>query len=123
MLRALLLTVALVLAVGRLPASGQPILDPLGARLLPDELTRDDIAALTAAAMKLYTADPAAVGAVESWSNPTSGHSGTVMLVRTFEHDGMPCREVRHRLKLKQGEQVYAFSRCRVASGEWKLLG
>jgi surface antigen len=64
------------------------------------------------------------VGATESWNNATSGDSGTVSLLEVFEKDGMPCRKLRHTIKMHnvKDQQVYTSNRCRVQSGEWKLL-
>ena len=123
--RAPLFAVALALiAAPSFTAAQQLIFAPLGTNLIPKELTRDDINGLTTAASKLYTAETVQVGAVERWSNPETGNSGTVTLNREFQHRGMPCREFTHRLNLgHQREQVYKVSRCRVESGEWKLLG
>jgi surface antigen len=123
-LRPLLLAACLALPVlAPVPASAQLIANPMGTGL-PETLTREDIAAATTASAKIYTPDAPTVGAVERWSNPKTGNSGTVTLVRVFERNGMPCREIVHHLKLaREGEQTYHFNRCRVANGEWKLLG
>lgn len=123
--RALLLAGCVALpALAPLPAPAQFIPTPLGSHMMPDSLTHDDVSALSAASAKLYTPETVSVGAVERWSNAKSGNSGTVTLTRVFERDGMPCREIVHRIKLvREGDQVYHFNRCRVASGEWKLVG
>ena len=87
-------------------------------------LTRDDLQLLEAASSRLYEADRPQVGATEKWSNPETGTTGTVSLVEVFDKDGMPCRKLRHDIA-KRGEtanQVYVSNRCRVQSGEWKLL-
>jgi hypothetical protein len=36
----------------------------------------------------------------------------------------MPCRKLRHRIAVKDMKDplIYIFNRCRVKSGEWKLL-
>lgn len=122
--RSLLLAACLALPVlAPLPAPAQAILSPMGTGM-PDTLTREDITAATQASAKLYTPETVTVGAVERWSNPKSGNSGIVTLVRVFERSGMPCREIVHQLKLvREGEQTYHFNRCRVPTGEWKLLG
>ena len=84
----------------------------------------DDTKYIEAASSKLYKADNPQVGAVEKWSNPATGNSGTVSLMQVFEKDGMPCRKLRHNIKVHDQKDpvVYIFSRCRVKSGEWKWL-
>ena len=88
------------------------------------DLSQEDIAMLEAAAEKLYLDESVAVGSRESWSNPQSGNSGTVALVGTFEHQGLPCRRLQHDIKVKdvQDSFRYIFDRCKTAGGEWKLL-
>ena len=110
-------------ALAALPASAQFIPTP-GPNLVPETLTREDVTALSAASAKLYTAETVAVGAVETWTNPKTGNSGVVTIARVFERNGMPCREIVHRIKLaREGEQTYHFNRCRIGTGEWKLIG
>ena len=105
------------------PASAQFIPAPFGADLMPDGMTREDIDIVTAASAKLYSAEGAAVGNTETWSNPKTGNSGTITVTRVFENKGMPCRQVTHKIKAGgRSEQTYVFNRCRVPTGEWKLL-
>jgi surface antigen len=87
-------------------------------------VTRDDAKFIEEASSKIYKADNPQVGATEKWSNPGTGNSGTVSLIQLYEKDGMPCRKLRHRISTKGSKdpQIYIFSRCRVKSGEWKLL-
>jgi surface antigen len=87
-------------------------------------LTADDLTLLEAASSKLYAVDSPRVGATERWNNPTSGNAGTVSLIEVFEKDGMPCRKLRHNIAMNgaKDQQVYTSNRCRVQSGEWKLL-
>jgi len=106
------------------PVSAQFIPTPMGPNIVPETLTHDDVTALSAASAKLYTAETVTVGSVEYWANPKTGNSGVVTIARVFERNGMPCREIVHRIKLvREGEQTYHFNRCRVATGEWKLIG
>lgn len=87
-------------------------------------ISNDDAKYIEAASSKIYKADDPQVGAIEKWNNPGTGNSGTVSLIQLYEKDGMPCRKLRHRISVKghKDPQVYIFSRCRVKSGEWKLL-
>lgn len=87
-------------------------------------VSKDDTKYIEAASSKIYKADNPQIGATEKWSNPATGNSGTVSLMQVFEKDGMPCRKLRHNIKI-QGQKdpvVYIFSRCRMKSGEWKWL-
>ena len=87
-------------------------------------ITDEDLQLIDVASRKLYQVDSPQLGATEQWSNPNSGNMGTVTLTQVFEQDGMPCRKLLHRITVK-GEQepaMFVFNRCRVGSGEWKLL-
>jgi len=108
----------------------------LGAQLLPAqaqlnpftragfELSQEDLDMLGAAARKLYVDESAAVGTVETWSNPKTGNTGSVQLIGTFEYKGLPCRRLQHDIKIKDVANPfrYLFDRCKTPSGEWKLL-
>jgi surface antigen len=87
-------------------------------------ITNEDLKLIESASVKLYKVDSPKVGAAERWDNPNSGNSGTVTLTQLFEKDGMPCRKLRHRIAVKGQKEpvIYIFNRCRVKSGEWKLL-
>ena len=123
--RQILLAASVALpALAPLPASAQFIPTPMGPSFVPESLTHDDVTALSAASAKLYTAETVAVGSLEYWTNPKSGNSGVVTIACVFERNGMPRREIVHPIKLdREGEQTYHFSRCRIATGEWKLIG
>jgi surface antigen len=87
-------------------------------------ITDDDLQLIEAASSKLYKVDSPQLGTTEQWSNSNSGNAGSVTLTQVFEQDGMPCRKLLHRITVK-GEQepaMFVFNRCRVKSGEWKLL-
>ena len=88
------------------------------------ELSQEDLQMLGEAAQKLYIDESVPVGTVETWSNPTSGNTGSVQLVGIFEHQGMPCRRLQHDIKVKDVADPfrYIFDRCKLPSGEWKIL-
>jgi surface antigen len=101
------------------PATAQ--INPFGH---DQRITHEDLELIESASAKLYQTDSPQVGASERWSNSNSGNAGTVMLTEVFEKDGMPCRKLRHRIVF-EGEKepaIVIFNRCRVKSGEWKLL-
>jgi surface antigen len=117
-LRALLV----VLAVGVLWAQTTVAqVNPFGDSL---DLKDSDIAMLQAAASALFQDDKAAIGETKSWSNPKTGNSGAVSLLKLFKHAGMPCKRLQHSIKQKgRADQItYQFARCRVGDGSWKLL-
>jgi surface antigen len=113
-------TAAIAILTMTTPASAQ--INPFGRYEQP--ITDDDLKLIEAASTKLYKTDNPQVGASEKWSNPSTGNAGTVTLTQIYEKDGMPCRKLRHRITAKGDKDptVYIFSRCRVKSGEWKLL-
>jgi surface antigen len=56
-----------------------------------------------------------------SWSNPDSGHSGTITPTRTYqESDGTHCREYRHDVVIDGKTQEATGTACRQADGTWK---
>lgn len=88
------------------------------------DLKESDIAMLQAAASALFQDDKARIGQTETWKNPETGNSGAVLLLRLFEHAGMPCKRLQHSIKQKgRADQItYQFARCRTGDGSWKLL-
>lgn len=88
------------------------------------ELSDEDLGLLREAAQKLYIDEAATVGSVETWSNPTSGNTGSVQLIGTFDHQGMPCRRLQHDIKIKDVADPfrYIFDRCKTPDGAWKIL-
>jgi hypothetical protein len=61
------------------------------------------------------------VGAVEKWTNPESGNSGTSTLVEKSESDGVPCRRVRHDLSVKGFADPRSIEALQVSKREWKI--
>ncbi len=76
------------------------------------------------ASAKLYENPAVSVGTIETWANPKSGNSGSVELIEIFRAQGMPCRKLRHSIKVVRYSQprTVEFNRCQLPSGEWKLL-
>src|SRR5271166_706623 len=58
-------------------------------------LNRDDIAALADATNRLLDQPQLVAGASETWSNPQSGISGTVIAGSAVTRHGMACRTLR----------------------------
>jgi surface antigen len=56
-----------------------------------------------------------------AWTNPDSGHSGTVVPVRTYEAQGTYCREFQQTVTI-QGKQERAYgTACRQPDGNWRI--
>jgi surface antigen len=63
-------------------------------------------------------------GEAANWSNPDSGHLGTVMPVRTFDADsGTPCREYQQTVTVEDKTGVAHETACRQPDGTWKIRG
>ena len=62
------------------------------------------------------------VGRTSNWSNPDSGHSGTVTPTRTYQTaSGGPCREYQQTVTIGgKTEQAYGRA-CRQSNGSWKI--
>lgn len=64
------------------------------------------------------------LGASVSWSNPTSGNSGTLSLQKTFERQGQHCEQIEYRLHPPEKGKLsdrYTLISCRQPDGTWKL--
>lgn len=63
-------------------------------------------------------------GTVASWSNPESGHSGTITLLNKLTRYGLPCERIEYKTLEPERTQLhsrYVFTSCRLADGTWKL--
>jgi surface antigen len=60
-------------------------------------------------------------GESRPWSNPQTGHGGTITMVRSYQRDGLPCRDARVSSVLGQRDVTYVLPVCRVADGTWKF--
>jgi surface antigen len=116
----LVIAASVAWAAAGMPARAQ--INPF--KTLPDQLTPEDLRLLKQAAAKLYIGETARAGTVEGWRNPESGNSGGVKLVKIFKTDGMTCRRLQHRVRLKGQTNVYEVvqNRCRMPDGSWKVL-
>jgi surface antigen len=57
-----------------------------------------------------------------AWTNPDSGHSGTVTPVRTYQSGGTYCREYQQTVTIGgQQERSYGTA-CRQPDGSWKIV-
>jgi len=91
-------------------------------------LTKQDYAAMAAAAQPLLTDDTVPIGTVREWRNDASGNHGAIKLVERFVYDyqgsKLPCRKLRYHVDGKAPVQPYnvELDRCKVADGSWKIL-
>ena len=62
-------------------------------------------------------------GTVTTWSNPDSGHSGTVTPVRTYQTSaGQYCREYQQTVVVGGQRQSAYGTACRQPDGSWKIV-
>ena len=67
--------------------------------------------------------ETAPTGQPVSWTNPDSGHSGTVTATRTYQSEGGYCREFQNDVIIGgKSEKAYGTA-CRQPDGSWKVQG
>jgi hypothetical protein len=114
------LTLALAVAALSLAAgttADAQYLNRHGPRL---SLGKDDLALMKAAARSGLDGKPA--GTVVPWSNPASGNSGQVTLIKNLQRKGRDCRENRYSVTLKSSPKPssYVLTICKEPDGSWK---
>lgn len=63
------------------------------------------------------------IGDASEWTNPDSGHSGTVTPTRTYqEPSGAYCREYQQTVKIGGEVQRAYGTACRQPDGSWKIV-
>ena len=63
------------------------------------------------------------VGQTSTWTNPDSGHSGTVTPTRTFqESSGEYCREYQQQITVGGRTETAYGTACRQPDGSWKIV-
>lgn len=67
------------------------------------------------------TLETAPIGQASTWRNPDSGNSGTIVPTRTFEADGMNCREFTQTVIIAGKSQRAYGKACRQPDGSWKI--
>ncbi len=91
-------------------------------------LTKQDYAAMAAAAQPLLNDDSLPIGTTREWRNAASGNHGAIELVERFVYDyqgsKLPCRKLKYHVDGKAPIQPYnlELNRCKVADGSWKIL-
>lgn len=62
-------------------------------------------------------------GQSSSWSNPDSGHSGTVTPTRTYQAaDNTACREFENTVRIGGKEETVVGEACRQPDGTWRVV-
>ena len=62
-------------------------------------------------------------GSTEKWSNPDSGHSGTVTPTRTYyAADGKPCRDFTQTISVEGEMEEVKATACRQDDGTWQIV-
>jgi surface antigen len=83
----------------------------------------DDQDKRTAAATTQRALETAPSGKATTWTNPDSGHTGTVTPVRTYqEASGQYCREFEQTVTIEGKRQSGYGTACRQPDGTWKIV-
>jgi len=62
-------------------------------------------------------------GTTSSWTNPDSGHSGSITPTRTYQAaDGTNCREFTQTVEVDGQQQNGYGTACRQADGSWRIV-
>lgn len=120
----MMLVLGLMLGGTAMPqASSLSIFGPEG---LP--LSAADFRLMDEAVQPLLEEETLPLGSSRTWSNPDSGHQGTVTLLQRFEYSyqgtNLKCRKLVYRFELAEtsDRSHFTVSRCLVADGSWKIL-
>ncbi|MFO1059237.1 MAG: RT0821/Lpp0805 family surface protein [Dongiaceae bacterium] len=116
---------AFALAGCQQPAAGRPGtgVEPaaFGSGAPGGALDPEDRMLVNAAAQ--HALETAPDGTPVGWTNPSSGHSGAVMPMRSYQTgDGLRCRVFRQTIAGDGQLQRSAGTACRQADGSWKVV-
>jgi surface antigen len=67
--------------------------------------------------------EAAPTGTPIAWTNPDSGHSGSVTPVRTYQSGGTYCREFQNEVTIDGKKENAYGTACRQPDGSWKVQG
>jgi surface antigen len=85
-------------------------------------LTQQDLDMIRGAVTNQVHGKP--VGTTASWSNPASGNSGSIRLVRKLTRQNQQCEEIEYTVRSK-GPSIYSehyhFTSCLQPDGTWKI--
>jgi len=116
------LSLSMMVAMGTSAQAQRNPLNPFGPGRGP-RLNNDDFQLLDDSAARLLNKTNLAPGQEESWSNPTTGSSGTVTVTRSFARHGLNCQALRYRVSLKTvaTPRIYDLDWCKTEKGEWRI--
>jgi hypothetical protein len=60
-------------------------------------------------------------GETGKWSNPQTGHGGSITPMTSVQQDNKPCRQTRFKSDVNAQEYVSEFFLCRQADGVWAV--
>jgi surface antigen len=60
-------------------------------------------------------------GESRPWSNPQTGNSGVITILRSYKRGNLPCRDTKVDSQLKERNISYVLPVCQVADGSWKF--
>src|SRR5262245_43539210 len=72
------------------------------------------------AAQRAFETAPS--GKAVAWTNPDSGHSGTITPVRTYESNGRYCREFQQTVTIGGRPENSFGTACRMPDGAWQIV-
>jgi surface antigen len=67
--------------------------------------------------------ETAPTGKPVAWTNPDTGHSGSVTPVRTYQSGGAYCREFQNNVTIGGKDEKAYGTACRQPDGSWKVQG
>lgn len=67
------------------------------------------------------TLENSPIGKSGQWRNPDNGNSGTVTPTRTYQTNGIYCREYTHTIKVAGRSQQGFGTACRQPDGTWQI--
>ena len=60
---------------------------------------------------------------MEAWENPETGHRGRFRPIRTYERDGVECRDFEHTIWVRGEPELVEGTACEMANGSWRVAG
>lgn len=90
---------------------------------LPSNLDNSDMAVMRDAAKRIPHT-PAVADAPTSWTNPKTGHSGTVAFIKDLRKQDMACELFRYtfRTGATTDGNPYMLTWCQTPGGEWTIV-
>jgi surface antigen len=120
MMRVVFLSSLLLISIISAPAVTQAQFGGMfGGRLETPVFTTEDRQIITEMAVNMLNADPD--GSTRPRTNPKSGGSGNLSVIRSYEHNGLPCRDMELDKRTGDRKGRWAWRMCRIKDGAWKI--